>query len=229
MSYFPVGFVNPIPNLSLSFTASDASGTDVTVGNSYTFTSKALGAADGMRRIIVGVVLTGGATASAVTIGGVSASSIASSLLVTREHSFWIAHVPASTTGNVVVTIATATAARCFLAVYRLLSRGAPTLFDSASDSTLTAGHNDITINIKKDGVVLASTIDNVGSAPGTAWVGLTEDVDTVAPDSTTTQDAAFAGGVDTFPTAQTAYAIRATFTTSPVNGGMFAISLGGA
>ncbi len=81
--------------------------TDVTNASSYTFTAADIGTANALRLVIVGVN-TQSSDPTAITIAGVSATKIVETSTGVSRSEIWAAAVPTGTTGDIVVTAASA-------------------------------------------------------------------------------------------------------------------------
>jgi len=181
-----------------------AGATDDTNTDTYTFASMDIGAAAG-RSLVVAILghKAGGAVSlSGVTIGGVSATTIAA-----RGGSIggdmWLAYavVPTGATANVVMSLSGNSARACCqtFALYNLIST---TPNDTAHDTD-----GSITIDCPINGIILAGSgrwLSN--STTNISWTGLTErDQQTV--ETSNIQSVA----ADSFLTLQTNLAISAS------------------
>lgn len=148
-----------------------------TNASSYTFAAQNLGAAAADRHIIVAAV--GGLSAhtvSSITVGGVTATNVASvaSTANTIRSTLQIAAVPTGTTGDVVVTLNT-TIHDYAIGLYR-----ATGLASAATDDSGTSGTGDPVsvsgIDVQRNGFAIgAGGSSNILS---TTWTELTEDFD---------------------------------------------------
>jgi hypothetical protein len=159
---------------------------DASNGTAYTFSSQALGAAATDRRIVVAVGSAGNTTgtASAVTVGGVSATQVAEYTDSVNTSSIWWAEVPTGTTGDVVVTF-TGGKSDCGIVCYRLT--GADMVLSRATDGTGTSSPEAFsgTVGTPNNAVVIANVMWNGTAQRTTAWTGgVTEDVDQVVEDA---------------------------------------------
>lgn len=172
---FPFPIVSPAAaGVSFSYTDTAQDATDQTT---YTFSARSLGAADSARYIVVGVGARNEAVAiSSVTIGGVTASSIVSleSSPTRAIAALYGAAVPTGTTGDVVVTFASAGALNCCIALYRLLGYST-TAYATGTDNTIASNLLSTTIDIPSSGAAIGVRAEHTGSGsgPSTAWVGL--------------------------------------------------------
>ena len=208
----PIAPPAPEPDIgTLTATDSDSSGANAT---SYTFSGKDFGSASADRKIIVGIVgrSSSANTISSVTIGGVSATSIAG---VVDENntaaSYYVADVPSGTSGDVVVTFS-ATNLRCGIVVYG--ATGIKSIVSHSTDIEHDSGNPAMQVDALEDSFVLGlAYCDQDGSASN--WTGLDEDFDLNAiesqitvtsaskyvetPDSTYDTSVAFTGNVSEF------------------------------
>lgn len=145
----------------------------------YTFSSQAFGTAASNRRIVVGVYgRQGGSTLSisSVTIGGVSASAVATQTSDTSHNlaALYIADVPTGTTGDVVVTWGVAID-RCGIGVWAIYGSGSATASDTDSANG-TTDPSAVTLTVPAKGVAIAYG----GSADGSTatWANITEKFD---------------------------------------------------
>lgn len=190
----------------LSQTDTGASGVD---GTSFTFSSKALGAADANRVIIIAGSFRAATavTVSSLTVGGVSATlDIEARETSSGVTEAFVAHaaVPTGTTGDVVLTLSASTA-RAAITVYRVTKYAAATPSKTGSgtrgvsDGTMTANLTAPDIGFQIGAAYIAGTsatqqTHTSASANGGAvasitcasvgntatWTGLNEDVEMV-------------------------------------------------
>lgn len=143
----------------------------------YTFSSVDVGAAASGKKVIVAVTTGAGVNANtaatAVTVGGVSASEI---IGITGNYGyagFWEVDYT-SATGNVVVT-ATVGTLRCAVWVYSALGFTSVEGTDGVSDTGVT-GWVGRTIPVAAGGALLSlMTISTSTGATGITWTGLNE------------------------------------------------------
>lgn len=174
---YPFGFLGERKAPECIFTDSGDSGdSGVTT---HTFTSRSLGAAHPTRYIVVGVHTANVAIDSA-TIGGVTATIIASTTGPNGGTCHFIgAAVPTGTTGNVVINISS-TAISCKIVVYALYNLKSTTPVYNQTDTSVSS--NAITlsgINIPRRSCLIAvcsRQLNIAHSWSGTA--GETEDAD---------------------------------------------------
>lgn len=166
----------------------------------FTYTSKAIGAIDGNRRVIVatGSTVNASRTVSSVTVGGISATQAvtaeSSGSGVYARTSIWIATVPSGTTANIVVTYSASVnrSAISVWAAYGLQSSTATSTGSSSSSSDpMTAS---LTINTGGIGVGMAHNYYGGGHTSYT-WTNLTEDNDNVSGSGTVGTSGAHATG----------------------------------
>lgn len=201
----PGGVASSVATVSLTYhVTQDAAHT------TYTFTAAAIGSAAADRCVVVGVGGVNGSsrTISSVTIGGVSATSIAfvegSGGGAFVPSGLFAAVVPTGTTGDVVVTYSGA-ASRASIGVwaaYNVVACTTPT-------DTVTSVANPQTglIDISAGGIAIGySHVFGAGS-PTFTWTNLTENFDEVVGVSAGSQSGASAQ----FAGAQTNLAITAT------------------
>ncbi len=142
----------------------------------WTFPSRALGAAASDRRVVVGVTASQAVnnnTVSSVTIAGVAATQHVyheDGTGAASRAALWSAPVPTGTTGDVVVTFASADD-RCGIGIWRMTGAGASPVSTHA-DGTDGTGTTSITVPAGGVAVAMAAT------SASTTWSGLTEDFD---------------------------------------------------
>jgi hypothetical protein len=182
----------------------------------YTFSSQNLGAAAADRIIVCFAIDGVGSTATAVTIGGVSATIVQTATTV-RKNTLWYATVPTGTTGDVVVTGAAET--EMGIALWRLTGTTSGPYDSGQSD----ANPGTADIMVPAGGVALAGMGDGGFAHSGYTWVGLTEDFDEAVSGAATTN---WTGAHATNATAQD-LTITATPAHSISNSGFQAVSFG--
>lgn len=192
---------------------------DGTNASLYTFSGKALGAEATDRKIVVMIMATApSGDMSAVTVGGVSASSLGYALGGTYYAGAWIADVPTGTTGDIVITVGSSIV-RCDISVYRLTNSDGT--IPASGSGTDTSSPYTGSINVPARGAAFGVTYDN-GNTTMT-WTGIDEDVDAVGVDGET-----YSSAHKVFTAAQTGLAISATPAASGGGAGFF-FSLGPA
>ncbi len=167
--------VNAVTSTALTVTFTDSS-VDTSNSTAYTFSSQAIGAAGSDRTIVVATNGEGGGASryvSTLTIGGVSATKIVSSL---SENLYWPcemwkAVVPTGTTADIIVTW-DSNMSECGLGVWDVRNMGG--VFSSGTDST---DPGNTTLWIPAGGVGIGSMKSGGGVASYT-WTGLTKDYD---------------------------------------------------
>lgn len=148
----------------------------------YTFTDRAVGAADPDRYVVAAVTMEDdgvSASATAVTIGGVTADEVVGITHAASSEStyagLWIAKVPTGTTATIEVTGNT-TMTGCAVTVYRVTGIRGPTATDTDTDSgTKTTFSMDL--DVQSRGVAIG-TAKNRDQGSAASWTGLTEDDD---------------------------------------------------
>lgn len=140
-----------------------------------TYTAVAIGTANGNRMVVACVKGdNSGGQPTAVTIGGVAATSIAAISSGSQYNSIWAAKVPTGTTGNIRVQWSGAPD-RQGISVYEVQNkRGAVTASATATDA-VTAYTQSITIPAR--GIAIGCGISGNAAGTGT-WTNLTEDYD---------------------------------------------------
>jgi hypothetical protein len=185
----------------VSFTDSTSSASDLTT---YTFSGRAIGAADSTRRVFACIhwATTGSVTGtvSSATIGGVAATvhvEASETGGATRYGTAIIsALVPTGTTADIVFTISAA-CIRAGVGVFRMVNETNTTPHDTASDIVLTGTVLSGTIDILDGGTLIASCyLGGLAASTQTiVWTGATEQYD-INPESTTNR----LGGAFAFP-----------------------------
>ena len=92
------------------------------------FTGVAIGTASATRRVVVGVMLSasGGASVTALTVGGVGATQLTSGSELNNHMSLWIASVPTGTTATISLST-TSSVIRRAIVVWATDNVGSPT------------------------------------------------------------------------------------------------------
>lgn len=138
------------------------SGANVTT---MTFASTNLGTAGKQRRIAVLLGWLGTPTVNAVTVAGVSATSVTSQVIaVNKRAALWIADVPSGTSGNIVLTMS-AGENEMWGAVYALYSLRSSTATDSAVTVALGGGNYSTSVDVEKNGLIVGLVIGDTASA----------------------------------------------------------------
>jgi len=172
--------------IAYSFTDSEGIQGNNTI---FTFSSKAFGAADDSRVIVVsgGVAFSNvSGTVSSATIGGVSATIIVQKLdsfgaVNDKQLSFILAAaVPSGTSGDVVVTLTRSLNSSnrgMGIGVHRLTGPGVVAADDTATDddNTCSSGSMTVSCDTKEDGAAIGASAGNGGVYGTETWTGLTE------------------------------------------------------
>lgn len=193
--------------------------------NSYTFSSKSIGAVaapNETRRIIVAVFgLTAAASdvdVTAVTVGGISATRAVELEYQSgnKELSIWYVDVPTGTSAAVVVTWDN-NCQMCGVYIFRAIDAGdvADTVTDSKTSGTTCSG----ALDVPADGIVVA-VAENANSRTH-AWTNVTEGGFDGAVSSTDY----FSGGSQAYAADQTGLTITCTFSGAITVAGMAAVS----
>ena len=211
--------------VSVSQTDTDKSDTDLTT---YTFSTKALGAAATDRRIIAVIAARANAarSISSVTIGGISATALATANATGSGADIcavYQAAVPTGTTGDVVVTFDN-TMLRAFVTVLRVIGWPSGTATASSTDLTLSAQDLNASISCVARGAIVGGIIYlNTLSGATTTWTNLTESSDLQSVEATNNcSSAAF----NNFAAAQSSLSITATGTGTGSAGAMALVAL---
>lgn len=162
---------------SLSFLTSDTTTANETT---YTFSLTFGAAASDRKLIMVFATRTEGTSvsASSATIGGVSATKIEEAQTGAGSGDkyvvIFIADVPTGTSGDWVINLSGSGGGMAGIACYRVVDLGSSTAHDTATDAN--ADPLSTTLNIPENGFAIGGSAN--GDGTGTAWTGLTEDVD---------------------------------------------------
>jgi len=209
MSLFPI-FAPHSPDATVVYTDYSV---DATNSTSYTFSSSAIGTASSNRKIVVGPVSNRapGTTATAVTVGGISATSVIGQTSNNGEQraELWEAEVPTGTTADIVVTWA-ATADSCGIGVWAVYDAAASASDTASDDGVPTLLEENLTI--PAGGVAISVACS--GSSATYTWTNLTEKYDATVEGTVT-----FSGASDAFSTLQTSLLITATRSAGTTNG----------
>jgi hypothetical protein len=185
----PGGLLTPIPQSSGvalgSFLASGGA------SNTTTFAGVSFGAADPTRYVVVVGWVASGSTFSGMTIGGISATNLASSSNGVSQLVIAAAAVPTGTTGNIVFTYSgTGTA---IYSAYRVInSHGTSTTLGTSTTNPI-----NVTPVVPAGSFVIGAEGD---AATGTrTWTGVTQDANqVVVTSSLATASKQFFGGGST-------------------------------
>lgn len=146
----------------------------------YTFAGLDFGAAHPDRKLFAAVTIRAAGTPSisSITIGGVTATSLALSTNTdggNRTHAAIMgAAVPTGTSGDLVVTLSGSGAVRCGYTLYRAVGPALTAL----DPKTSTSGSPSGTLTIPPRGFGIACGYAGNTTVTGAAWTGLTEDTD---------------------------------------------------
>lgn len=183
----------------------------------YTFSTLSFGTESADRHIIVGVTArAGGAfTIDSVTIGGVSATPIASVTSGTdNKAALFIAAVPTGATGDVVVDTGGADPARMAVVVWAATGLSGTAAHDTSTSTAapLAAATFDVPANGIAVGVAFTQ------AAATATWANLSENADAQIAATNS-----YSGASVAFATTQTSLAVTCTWTTSTTPAGAFA------
>lgn len=176
---YPVGFLKSSIQ-SVAFTDSAIDLTDSV--STYTFTSKAIGAAATNRVVVVCMMslATSNNSFTGGTIGGVTATLVGS-ITGTASNDcitgMMYAVVPTGTTATVVVNLSSSTGQfRCQIAVYALnnLSSSTP-----VASQTTTTNNSAMSLSPGTGVIGVGASTDQFSSNPTYTWTNLTKDLDT--------------------------------------------------
>ena len=147
--------------------------------STYSFTSVSFGTAASDRIVVVAIhwsAVTTTGSISSVTIGGITATEIATATHsvsgATVQCALYAAAVPTGATGDVVVTL-NETMDRCSIAAYRMVGASGVTPADTL---TSTASPPSGGIDCPAGGAMIGGAAFYEASA--IAWTGITEDLD---------------------------------------------------
>ena len=157
----------------VSFAHTDSSTGSYT--GTTTFSSMSIGTADAGRLVDAITFKRGAGDITGVTIGGVSATLLATaSATLDQKTQHWVASVPTGTTADVVVTFDSGSPL-CCLSVYALYGYSATPY--ATQITTGTANPQSVNIAVATDGAVIAGVM-SPATGPSCSWTGVTEDVD---------------------------------------------------
>lgn len=160
-----------------------------------TFSAVSVGAANADRLIVVCVKGDGGGgQPTAVTVGGVAATSIVAADSESQWNSIWAARLPTGTTADIRVQRPN-NPNRQGISVYSILNKPGSAVTAAATATDTTAPYTQsLTIPVK--GVAIGCGISGNSAGTGT-WTGLTEDYDANGTNGTivTASLASLAGG----------------------------------
>lgn len=197
----------------------------------YTFSSMDLGEAASSRRIIVALAGAGNTNTAvtSITVGGMSSTLVVENFSSGVQHSgIYVADVPTSATGDVVVTYNGA-ASGCSVVVYAMYGASG-SASDTASDATISTDTYSVNLDVPANGVAVGCVLFISSSGATASWSGIDEDVDQYADNSNPNLDYHHSTASGAFSAAQSGLSISAT--TSSLfadNGGLVAASFGPA
>ena len=184
---------------------------DTSDATTYTFTSKAIGAAATGRLVVVALqtLNTSAISLSSCTIGGISATIIGTatanngSVFISTALAYAV--VPTGTTATVAATWSTSTF-RCYLGVWSAYGVSSSTPTTSATSAANPSVMSSI--NVSAGGIAIgASNIFDVGGTGTFTWTNLTKDYDADGEGS----NEQYSGASAAFASAQTGISITAT------------------
>lgn len=195
------------------------------VGSSKTFSGEFLGAAAANRSILVGITSRGSGTRTidSVSIGGVSATEVATIGNGSTRISFFVAAVPNGTTGDVAINL-TGVVGRFVISKWRLIGLASTTATDTLSDISFASDQYTGTIDVSAGGAIFVMTYVALVNETHT-YAGVTKDFSTFGPDAGSTVSA----GHDAFTGALTNRTVTLTSTGSGTPsdvGGMLAVAM---
>lgn len=149
-------------------------------GGPWNFTSMSFGDADAARHLVavIEAIDPSSYEVDAVTIGGVSATIVATAGVVASTAAIAIAAVPTGTSGTVSVSLDPEPFTNDVLTVslFRFIDLPATTPYDTAIDTTTASGVLDLSLDLPADGVWVAGAAARLGST--TTWSRGTEHSD---------------------------------------------------
>lgn len=168
-----------VSDITIELTDQSFDTTDKTAGQTWTFSTQAIGTNAGSDILIVGAGLRSTATPgiTSVTVGGSGATLVGSASASGRTVSalYVIAH-PGGTTADVVVTT-TDVASNCGIAIWRMTGAGSSTASDTGG-STAGDPMSD-TLTVSAGGVLVGfSYVQSSSGSPTCTWTNITEDFD---------------------------------------------------
>lgn len=146
--------------------------------SSYSFTSQPFGTAQSDRYIIVGIGWANlNPTISSVSIGGVSATNIATNANANGSSALYIALVPTGTSGNVDITFSGTTNLHCGIAIWSATGLTSTTAVSSGNSSASATPSVTLTTVAGGFAVAYAHVGSNVSYSNTTVpWTGVTQD-----------------------------------------------------
>jgi len=147
-----------------------------TLGTTETYNSQTFGDEAADRHIIVGYYGLVLSTAPSCTIGGVSATLVASATAASTTVAMFIAAVPTGTTGSIVFTVGSGGNRHNFGA-WRATGLTSATATAFGTDSTLSTGALDTTFSVSAGGIIVGYAATNLNTVTNIDWSGgVTED-----------------------------------------------------
>ncbi len=170
-----LGFGVGASGATVVFAASTVLTTDTT---EYTFSGHAIGAPDTGRKVVVCAAAAGTVTINTVTVGGISATTVAERASGVTFGEIWEAAVPTGATADIVVTHSGATN-RSGIGVFAVYGAKAT----AGATTTSTADPLNINKNVSSGGVIIGMGTDQ--STSTYSWTGLTEAYDEIVESAT--------------------------------------------
>jgi len=169
-----VAFLAPFPGgnrVTRQFLANGYSG--VTSAATFTFSGVSLATPAANRSI---VICAAAVTSTGVSITGVSVAGLSATEVVTEDNggihtSIWIAALPTGTSGNVAISVSSATAHTVAFAAYAIYGNRSATPNATGASAS---GASGATISAPGSGVTIACALANSGGSP--SWSGLAAD-----------------------------------------------------
>jgi len=149
--------------------------------STYTFSAVSFGSPSPLRYIIVGVTIYDGSTnnnVGSMTIGGVSATEIATTFNGGRRACIWGALVPAGASGDIVINTNNGVGTYLMMSAWAAYGISSLTPYATAA-STANPGY--LNINAPADGMLIA--VANPGSNGDISWTGADEKAQYTGPE----------------------------------------------
>lgn len=198
---------------------------DAGTDNQSNFSFGSFGSEDSGRYLVVQVTTRDSVdfTATAVTIGGVSASITCQSAAVTNNtfSMIAIAAVPTGSSGSVVVDWSEAIARRQQCYLYKVLGITGTTAEAAKTKETAGAATLGDTISVSKGAAVFGVTISG-DPAPTISWTGVTEDAENIEGSGVNNVSSA---GSFVATAANASYTVQASFSPTPSGGQSIAMA----
>lgn len=177
ISFISSGRFGGAAGAALTYRATTVDMTDLTT---YTFSTQDIGAADGTRRVIVGVAGFSSSVISARTLSSATIAGGAATIHVNpssaRNTAIISAQVAAGTTATIALTFSGAMRAAA-IHIYRLINETSGTPFATGS-ATYSGANATLNINVPSIGALVAVTCADDSSNPTFTWTGATERAD---------------------------------------------------